>query len=192
MSPAHDTKRGSGTADVLSVRALNRATLERQMLLQPDDRSALEAIEHLAGMQAQLPTAPYIGLWSRLRGFRTADLIIDRKAVRASMMRATIHLVSSRDFVALRPLVQPALERDVFTNQTFGRERLDGLDMGAVLAPGHELLTERPRTNAELRDLLAPHWPDRDPAALPMPSARYCHWSTSHHAASGGPAGRSR
>ncbi len=157
------------TAEVLGRRALNRALLARQGLLRRWNLSATETIERLVGMQAQSPNAPYIGLWSRVDGFRPDDLggpIAARRVVRASLMRATIHLVTARDCLALRPVVQPALERDVYANVTYGHERLAGLDVEAVLAAGRTLLAERPRTTAELRRLLGGRWPERDPAAL--------------------------
>jgi len=153
----------------LSLRALNRATLVRQWLVERRSATALEAIEHLVGMQAQAPLAPYVGLWTRLRDFQPAelaDLIEGRQAVRGSAMRATIHLLSSRDFLAFRPLVQPRLEREVYQNQTFGRKRLEGIDMPAVLAAGTDLMASGPKTAAQLRDALAPLFPDREPPAL--------------------------
>jgi hypothetical protein len=153
----------------LSLQSLNRATLHRQWLIERQDATALEAIEHLVGMQAQSPLAPYVGLWTRLNGFDPAELarlIEDREAVRGSMMRATIHLMSSRDFLAFRPLIQPRLEREVFQNMTYGRHRLEGLDIDAVLKAGTERMAEGPATAVQLREHLAPLWPDRDPAAL--------------------------
>ncbi|MQA84508.1 MAG: winged helix DNA-binding domain-containing protein [Streptosporangiales bacterium] len=164
-----ETGTGRGSATPLGRRALGRALLERQMLLRREKLPAAEAIERLVGMQAQAPNAPYVGLWTRLDGFRPdelVELITNRTAVRASLMRATIHLVTGNDCLALRPVVQPVLERDVYRNVTYGRERLAGLDMEAVLAAGRALVEERPRTNAELRELLGPRWPVRDPAAL--------------------------
>ncbi|NEA33439.1 winged helix DNA-binding domain-containing protein [Streptomyces sp. SID13031] len=153
----------------LSLRALNRATLARQWLIERRSATALEAIEHLVGMQAQSPLAPYVGLWTRLTDFDPAELaslLETRQAVRGSMMRATIHLVSSRDFLAIRPLIQPRLEREVYANQTYGRHRLEGVDMDAVLAAGTARMTTAPATAVELREHLAPLWPDRDAPSL--------------------------
>ncbi|MER7245196.1 winged helix DNA-binding domain-containing protein [Kribbella sp. NPDC000426] len=153
----------------LSLWALNRATLDRQWLLERHDATALEAIEHLAGMQAQAPLAPYVGLWTRLNNFQPAELVNlleDRQAVRGSLMRATIHLVSSRDFLAFRPLVQPRLDREIYQNITYGRHRLKGLDVNAVLRAGIDRMTESPATAVQLREYLGKLWPDREPAAL--------------------------
>ncbi|WP_432948799.1 winged helix DNA-binding domain-containing protein [Kribbella sp. CA-253562] len=152
----------------LTLRALNRATLHRQWLNERHTASALDAIEHLVGMQAQSPLAPYVGLWTRLTDFAPTELshlLESRQAVRGSMMRATIHMTSSRDFLALRALVQPRLEREVYQNQAYGRH-LTGVDMDAVLDAGLTRLKESPATGAQLREHLGPLFPDRDPASL--------------------------
>jgi hypothetical protein len=150
----------------LGPRALNRALLERQMLLRRATLPALDALEHLVGMQAQAPNPPYIGLWTRLDGFRhdeLSQLIKDRHAVRIAMMRSTIHLVSARDCLLLRPLLQSVLERGL--HGTWGR-RLAGLDTATLAAAGRALVEEQPRTFSDLGTRLREQWPDRDPDAL--------------------------
>ena len=94
---------------VISLRELNRATLARQLLLERRQLSPPAAIERLAGMQAQWAPAPYVGLWSRVAGFRAEALerAIRRGAVlKPTVMRGTLHLVTARDyptfFAALR------------------------------------------------------------------------------------------
>lgn len=152
----------------LTRRALNRATLDRQLLLRRADLTPLRAVEHLVGLQAQTPHSWYVGLWTRLTDCRPAEvaaLLTGRRAVRIALMRSTIHLVSADDARMLRPLVQPVLDRDLFANHTHGRS-MRGLDPGEVVAAGRKLLDERPRTPAELGRLLAERWPDRNPASL--------------------------
>lgn len=158
----------SPSPDVLTVRALNRATLARQLLLERANLSAAGAIERLVGMQAQVPIDPYVGLWTRLDGFRPeelADLLTKRRAVRASLMRATIHLVTARDMRRLRPLMEPVIARMFWTGSPFGRA-IKGVDVDTLVALARELIEERPRTRAELRPLLAERWPDHDDDAL--------------------------
>jgi hypothetical protein len=153
---------------ILSPRALNRATLERQMLLRRQSLSAEEAIEHLVGMQAQAPAPPYVGLWTRLEDFHAnelARLILDRQVVRVALMRNTVHLVSSRDCLTLRPLVQPVIDRGLYGNRA-QRAGVEGVDIEALSAAGRALLEEQPRTAKELGELLQERWPERDPASL--------------------------
>jgi hypothetical protein len=74
MMPASGSRRRGRSGDVLGRRALNRALLARQMLLRRRKLSAEMAIEHLVGLQAQVPNDPYTGLWSRLHRFRPTEL----------------------------------------------------------------------------------------------------------------------
>lgn len=154
-------------ATVLGARALNRALLERQLLLRRADLHAREVIERLAGMQAQEPDAPYIGLWARLATCdpaELADMITGRDAVRATMMRATLHLATGRDYVAWRPVLQSVLDR-ALSSSPFGRQVRD-VDLAAVVEAGREAFAEQPRTRAEVKRILAERWPDTDPTAL--------------------------
>jgi Winged helix DNA-binding domain len=124
---------------LLGRRALNRALLARQGLIERRRKPALEAIEHLVGMQAQEPQAPYIGLWSRLADFRPQELsslITERRAVRMGLMRSTIHLVSARDGLGLYPLMRPVLER-TFRGSSFSKQ-VAGVDLDELLAAGRD------------------------------------------------------
>jgi hypothetical protein len=140
--------------------------LARQGLLARERVGPLEMVERLVGQQAQVPSNPYVGLWSRIEGFAPSELsslIESRAAVRAQLMRSTIHLVSARDCLALQPLCAPVLAR---TFKSPFASRLGGAPLAGVVAAGREPLAEEPRTRAELAGFLAPRWPDADPAAL--------------------------
>jgi hypothetical protein len=167
--PSKNSSRGrEGAHVVLGPRELNRATLERQMLLRRRKLSAVEAIERLVGMQAQAPAPPYVGLWTRLEDFHPDELvrlILERRAVRIALMRNTVHLVSARDCLALRPLMQPVFDRTLYSTRA-NRTHLEGVDIEALVAAGRALLEEKPRTAKKLGELLQEQWPDRDPASL--------------------------
>lgn len=151
---------------MLGPRELNRALLERQLLIERRRLPAIEVIERLVGMQSQAPRPPYMGLWTRIEDFRTEELsrlIEERRAVRIALMRGTIHLVSARDCLILRPLIQPVLDRALKT--TYG-PGLAGVDLAELAARGRALVEERPLSFGDLGAGLAPRWPDRAPSDL--------------------------
>jgi DNA glycosylase AlkZ-like len=155
-------------AEVLSLRALNRATLARQLLLRRSDVPVLDAVAHLVGLQAQEPLDPYTGLWSRLDGFRPeelAELLLARRVVRIVAMRATLHLVTADDCLLLRPLMQPVLDAELARHRDYA-PALVGVDLDAVLTFARSVLGERALTGRELRAALAERFPGHDPAAL--------------------------
>jgi hypothetical protein len=152
----------------LSTRALNRATLERQLLLQRATLTPLAAVEHLVGMQAQVPQNPYTGLWSRLEGFRPdslSELLERRKVVRVGVMRGTIHLVSGDDCLLLRPLMQPVFEAQLRRHLEHG-PALQNVDLAPVVEFARALLAEKPRSGTELRAIFAERFPHLNPSAL--------------------------
>jgi hypothetical protein len=124
-------------------------------------------LEHLVGMQAQVPRDPHIGLWARLEGFEPAALdavLLERQAVRMTLMRSTLHLVTSRDAWLLRAATQHVTERG-FGSSPF-RRRVGHLDLDAVREAGIALVEARPMSTAELGRELAMQWPGEDPEAM--------------------------
>ncbi|WP_326700744.1 winged helix DNA-binding domain-containing protein [Streptomyces sp. NBC_01754] len=149
----------------LSSRALNRATLERQLLLRRTALPAKDAVTRLVGLQAQNPRPPYFQLHARLEGFDPAELsalMESREVVRIVTLRSTIHTHTAQDALTLLPLVQPAREREL---KVF-RSGLTGVDPDLLADLSRKLVEERPRTMKELREELLVHWPDAEPRSL--------------------------
>ncbi|HEV2776883.1 MAG TPA: winged helix DNA-binding domain-containing protein [Solirubrobacteraceae bacterium] len=151
---------------VLSVQELNRATLARQMLLErAADCDVPSAVERLAGMQAQEPKHPFIGLWTRLEGFSAdalANALAQRAVVRATLMRSTLHLFSAADYAALRLALQPPMSVAL---RVLGA-RAENLDPEAVVSATRELLAGRPLTFDAIRVGLQERFPDVNNRAL--------------------------
>jgi hypothetical protein len=143
------------TERVLSTRELNRALLARQLLLERSPLPLDAALEQVAGLQAQYAPSPYVGLWSRLRDFRRDQLtraLEDRRAVQATLLRSTIHIVSAADYPLFAEAIRGA-RRDWWTR--VARSQLEGVDVEAAAALVRERLADGPVRQAELTRLLA-------------------------------------
>ncbi|NUT46192.1 MAG: winged helix DNA-binding domain-containing protein, partial [Saccharothrix sp.] len=151
---------------VLDTRALNRATLARQLLLARADLPVADAVAHLCGLQAQEPQEPFIGLWSRLRAFDPAaldDLVTGRRVVRTHLMRRTIHLVAADDALAWRSRHAGMLRQRVLGVY---RREFDGVDLDELAAEARALLVDEPRSMAEVGRALAARRPSAGPRPL--------------------------
>ena len=138
---------------LLTGRALNRATLARQLLLERADLDVVTATERIGGLQAQEPASPHIGLWTRLAGFEPAELdraLAVRTVVKGTLMRSTLHIVSASDYLSLWPAIVPFLEgiRRQDRVQPPDPRRLAALQARAAA------FTAEPRGLWELRDHL--------------------------------------
>ncbi len=139
---------------VLSTRVLNRALLARQLLLERADLSVARALERVGGLQTQYAPSAYIGLWSRLRLFRRDALtkaLEQRLVVQATLMRATIHIVSARDFPLLAAAIRNG-RRDWWLRVQ--AKQLKKVDMETAVSRVRKHLSKGPRPQAELAELL--------------------------------------
>ncbi|MFF3904591.1 winged helix DNA-binding domain-containing protein [Streptomyces sp. NPDC001848] len=164
---ARKAGRTTATAPVLHHRALNRATLARQLLLRRSPLSAKATVAHLVGLQAQNVKPPYYALAARLEGFapeHLSRLMADREVVRIVTLRSTIHTHTADDCLILRPFVQPARDREL----TAFRKGLAGVDLDRLAALARDLVEGEPRTMTQLREALLAEWPGADPQALAL------------------------
>ena len=154
-------------ADILTARELNRATLDRQYLLDRASFQVEPVLEHLVGMQAQNPLDPYYGLWARLEHFQPEELARmtnERQVVRGQFMRGTIHLFTAEDALRIHPLTRTVLER-VFRSTSFSKD-VAAVDLERLLREARALLDRRARTRAELAEELSGRFPGVDPGSL--------------------------
>ncbi|MGH2752087.1 MAG: winged helix DNA-binding domain-containing protein [Actinomycetota bacterium] len=142
------------TERALSTRELNRALLARQLLLKRARLPLTHALERLAGLQTQYAPSAYVGLWSRLQGFRRETLtraLEQRRAVQASLMRVTIHIVSARDYPVFAAGIREGNRKWWLSAR---RHQFEGLDMEAVAKLLRKHLAGGPRRQAELVRLI--------------------------------------
>ena len=148
-------------ATVLSRRALNRATLARQFLLERVDLPIIEMITRLGGLQAQTPHTWYVALQNRLRSpdpHEVGRLLTEGALVRMSLMRSTLHLVTPQEARWLRGTTGEVMARDL-EHSTHGKATA-GLDRSAVLDMARKILADHPLTPKQLGEHLAERWPD--------------------------------
>jgi hypothetical protein len=149
----------------LSGRAVNRATLARQLLVERAEVSVAAAVGRLVGMQGQDAKHPYVGLWSRVAGFAEEDLdraVEAREVVRATLFRGTLHLVTAEDYLRFRTTVAPVLEAGL----RMLKERAEGMEPAKVVAAAERILAKEPLTFTEVRDALQAEFPEVNERAL--------------------------
>ncbi len=145
---------------VMSARAVNRATLARQLLVERAEVGVSEAVGRLVGMQGQEAKHPYVGLWSRVVGFargRSDRAVEAREVVRGTLFRGTLHLVTAADYLRFRTTVAPVLEAGL----RLLKERAEGMEPAKVVASAERILAKEPLTFTEVRDALAEGVPRR-------------------------------
>lgn len=136
------------------------------MLLERAPLPVPQAVERLAGMQAQLAQAPFVGLWTRLHNFQRDDLarhIHDRSIVKATLMRSTLHLATVDDYLMLRATLQPVMTQ---ASEAIARQRGQEVDVEKVVAASRAYLAEAPRSFAEISTMLTELVPDGDVGAM--------------------------
>ncbi len=148
-------------AQVLSLRQLNRATLQRQLLLQRATLPVPQAVEQVAGLQSQVANPPYIGLWSRLVAYRRDELthlLESRDLVRVAMWRSTQQILIAEDHQRFREMLQPVLSKAL---RAFYGKRARDLPVEKLVALAQPFVEAEPRAMGDIRALLEDAEPDR-------------------------------
>jgi Winged helix DNA-binding domain len=149
----------------LTARRLNRATLGRQLLLRRERLAVVDAVRRVVALQAQEAASPYIALWDRLATFDPADLdaaFADHAVVKATLLRITLHAVHAEDYPAFHNAMLPSLRASRLADQRYTTSGLTVADADAVL-PQLLAFAARPRTKAEVEDLVEARLGDRQP-----------------------------
>ncbi|MGW2563588.1 winged helix DNA-binding domain-containing protein [Streptomyces sp. NPDC001514] len=137
---------------MITARALNRATLSRQLLLDREPLTVPDGVRRVVALQAQHPASPYLALWNRLTGFAPAELdaaFTGRSVVKATLMRITLHTVHAEDYPVFRAAMQPTL----YASRLGARFAVAGLTPADAdeLVPELLAFARRPRTSAEMQ-----------------------------------------
>lgn len=177
---------------LLDRQALNRALLARQHLLARAPLTVERMVTHLVGLQSQAPDPPHLGLWTRLSAVssrETDELLEQRRLVRLTLLRGTVHLVTAEDALAIRPLIQPILDRAL----PAPGDGLAGHAPSAIAARARAVLVEHGGlTVAALGPKLAAAFPDADQGALTRVVRMACRACNCRRGGSGDAPGRPR
>jgi hypothetical protein len=151
----------------VNARALGRATLARQMLLSRERVDVVDAVGRLGALQAQEARPPFIALWSRVEGFAASDLVdalADKTVVRGTLMRGTVHLARTEDFLRWQPVLAPVGVEGL--RKVVGG-RLDGADIDAAVSDVRGLFEGKAELSADdVRDWIGEHRPSEDTRAV--------------------------
>jgi hypothetical protein len=170
----------------LTARRLNRATLARQLLLRREELDVVTGVHRVVAVQAQEPASPYVALWSRLAGFRAADLdaaFADRSIVKATLMRIALHAIDVADYATFHEAMQPTLRAARLNDPRFAVAGLSRAEADA-LVPEVLAFARTPRTNADVEA-----WLDQRLGVLPRPGVWWAMrtFAPFLHAVTGGP-----
>jgi hypothetical protein len=149
----------------ITARRLNRATLGRQLLLRREPLDVADAVRRVVALQAQSAASPYLALWNRLAGFDPAGLdaaFADQTVVKATLMRITLHAVRAEDYPAFHNAMLSSLRASRLNDRRYTITGLTHADADR-LAPQLLEFADRPRTKAEVEDLLTERLGDRQP-----------------------------
>ncbi|MCX5205206.1 winged helix DNA-binding domain-containing protein [Streptomyces sp. NBC_00237] len=140
----------------ISARALNRATLGRQHLLNRVTLSVPDAVRSVVALQAQHAPSPYLALWNRIADFDPAELdtaFTTGAVVKATLMRITLHAVAAADYRPFRAAVHPTLYGSGLGSRfsDTGLTPADARELAAELL----VFTKEPRSSADVQEWLA-------------------------------------
>lgn len=141
----------------VTARQLNRATLARQLLLERARVDLLGAMRRVVALQAQEPASPYVALWNRVAGFEPAHLdqaFADRRMVKATLMRITLHAVAAEEYTAFHEAMLPVLRASRLHDRRYTSTGLAIADADAAREQLRGFLSQ-PRTKAEIEDFLS-------------------------------------
>ncbi|MEV0719708.1 winged helix DNA-binding domain-containing protein [Asanoa sp. NPDC050611] len=168
----------------LTARQLNRATLDRQLLLRREPLSVAAAVRRVLALQAQEPASPYLALWNRVAGLAAADVdraFADGTLARASLLRVTLHAVHGADWAALHAAVTPLLRASRLADYRWLESDLTDAEAQAAL--DHlAAYASTPRSGDDIKAMLAGRV--GDPAQMWWALRTF---APLHHVPTGGP-----